>query len=195
MIVLVVVGVLAALALPIMAPQLCAARLYDAQGHLLQIASKMRIHKIEQGTYYGQGTGSLVENDLRTNLGVDLSTSGNFCFVTICPHDTLCSPKSTQGPIASAEGVETIEFEVWAILRNGETPIVGPDGVTCTVATNKAPASGWVKPADSGDRCRQGQAVVLRYPPPPNGLDTTTTESGIKLDWLEGTSISHTMQP
>jgi prepilin-type N-terminal cleavage/methylation domain-containing protein len=196
MIVVVIIGILASLAFPLLTPQLCAGRLADAQGTLLQIASRMRMYKIDRGTYYSTAGSTFAEDDLKTNLGVDLSSTGNFCFVTICPHATLCNPQSTPGTIASAEtGDSPIEFEVWAILRNSGTSIAGPNGVTCTTATGKVTPTGWVKPANSGDRCRAGRAVVHRYPPPPNGLDTVAGADGVKFDWLEGTSISHPMTP
>jgi prepilin-type N-terminal cleavage/methylation domain-containing protein len=196
MIVVIVIGVLATLAYPIMAPQLCAARLSDAQGQLLQIASKMRIYRTDRGTYYSVTGTTLAENDLQTNLGVNLRENGNFCFVTICRDATLCNPQSTPNFIATAEaGDSPIEFEVWAILRNAGAAISGPNSVTCTAATDKALSTGWVKPSNSGDRCRQGQVVVYRYPPPPNGLDTVSGADNVRFDWLEGTSISHTMAP
>lgn len=196
MIVVVVVGVLATLAFPLLAPQLCAGHLSDAQAYLLQIASKMRIYKIERGTYYSVAGSTFAEDDLRTNLGVDLSPAGNFCFVAVCRDATLCSPQSTPGAISAAEaGDNPIEFEVWAILRNTGTSIGGPNGVTCTTATGKVTPSGWVKPSASSARCRQGRAVVHRYPPPPNGLDSVTGADSVKFDWLEGTSVSHPMTP
>ena len=196
MIVVVVIGVLATLAYPIMAPQLCAARLSDAQGQMLQIASKMRMFRIDNGTYYSAAGATQGEDALQTNLGVDLRDSGNFCFVTVCRLGALCSPPSTPGPIAAAEaGDSPIEFEVWGILRNAGANIGGPNSVTCVVATGKTPAAGWVQPANSSERCRQGQAVVYRYPPPPNGLDTTTGAGNVRFDWLEGISVSHPMAP
>ena len=196
MIVVVIVGVLATLAVPLLSPQICSARLSDAQGHLLQIASKMRMYKIDRGTYYSATGTDLAENDLVTNLGVDLSANGNFCFVTICRHETLCNPQSASVAIAPVEAEDSpIEFEIWAILRNAGASISGPRGVTCTTATGKAPPTGWVKPSTSNDRCRQGQAVVHRYPPPPNGRDTVPGADSVKFDWLEGSSISHTMAP
>ncbi len=196
MIVLLIVGVLAALALPLLTPQLCAGHLSEAQGHLLQITSKMRMYKIDRGTYYSAGSGALAEDDLKTNLGVDLSASGNFCFVTICRHATLCSPQSPSSEITPAEaGDSPIEFEVWAILRNSGSSIGGPNGVSCTTATGKVAPTGWVKSTSSGDRCHQGRVVVHRYPPPPNGLDTASGADGVRFDWLEGTSISHAMAP
>ena len=196
MIVVVIIGVLATLAFPIMAPQLCAARLSDAQGHLIQIASKMRIYRTDRGTYYSVAGTNLAEDDLRTNLGTDLSTSGNFCFVTICRNAAVCTPQGGPNFIASAEaGDSPIEFEVWAILRNTGNAIAGPNGVTCSTAAGKAPPTGWVKPSTSNDRCRQGQVVVLRYPPPPNGIDTVSGADSVRFDWLEGTSISHSMTP
>ena len=196
MIVVVIVGVLATLAFPLLAPQLCAGHLSDAQGQLLQIASKMRMYKIDRGLYYTQTGTPLAEDDLRTNLGVDLSSAGNYCIVTICRHATLCSPQSAAGAITPAEAEDSpIEFEVWAILRNTGTSIGGPDGVTCTTATGKVTPTGWVKESSSDDRCRQGRVVVHRYPPPPNGLDTGAGADSVKFDWLEGTSISHPMTP
>jgi type IV pilus assembly protein PilE len=197
MIVVVVIGVLATLAFPYLAPQLCAGHLSDAQGYLLQIASKMRIYKIDRGTYYTQTGTLLAEDDLRTNLGVDLSTTGNYCFVTICPHTDFCMPPSSSGAITQPEDLDSaIEFEVWAILRNAAgTSISGPGGVTCTTATGKVTPTGWVKLSNSGARCRQGRVVVHRYPPPPNRLDTGTGADGVQFDWLEGTSISHAMTP
>jgi hypothetical protein len=38
---------------------------------------------------------------------------------------------------------------------------------------------------------------VHRYPPPVNGLDAVTTTDGTKkrLDWVQGTSFSHSILP
>lgn len=196
MVVVIIIGVLAAIAIPIIGPQLCAGRLSDAQSYLLQIASKMRIYKIEQGKYYSVSGSSFDEQLLEDNLGVDLGPAGNFCLAVVCRSATECVAASTPAYIAAAEaGDSAIEFEVWAILRNAGASIGGPNGATCVVADQKFTPTGWVKASASGDRCRQGQVVVHRYPPPPNGLDAVSGADSVKFDWIEGMSMSHAMTP
>ncbi len=196
MVVVVIIGILAAVAIPYVGPMICQGNLSEAQPYLLQIASKMRAYKIEQGTYFSESTTAETETALETNLGVDLKDAGSFCFITICKEQCPTgNTTSTSTIVPKNTADDTIEFEVWAILRDATgTSVSGPNGASCTVVSDKRPPTGWVKPSSSGSFCREGQVVVHRYPPPINGLSTATVD-GKRLDWLEGTTTSHAAQP
>jgi len=199
LVVVTIVGVLAAIAIPFVGPQICKGNLSEAQPYLLQISSKMRSFRIEQGAYYSVAASTQNEQDLEDNLGVNLQDAGNFCFISVCKLN--CQNATTTETIAAAEisnGDTAIDFEVWAILRQNARGVVdGPNGTTCNVADTKLAPSGWVKPPNSGSFCQQGQIVVHRYPPPVNGLDAVATTDGTRkrLDWIQGTSFSHSILP
>jgi prepilin-type N-terminal cleavage/methylation domain-containing protein len=197
MVVVTIVGVLASIAIPYVGPIICKGHLSEAQPYLLQIASKMRSFKIEQGSYFSVANGNQEEQDLEDNLGVNLQDAANFCFVAICKQN--CQNVTSTNPIAAAEtgnGDTSIDFEVWAILRRDATgSISGPNGATCNVAESKLAPSGWVKPQNSGSTCQQGQVIVHRYPPPVDGLDSVSSSTGKRLDWLSGTTMTDAILP
>jgi hypothetical protein len=130
-------------------------------------------------------------------LGIDLTTTGNFCFVFICRDSSICSNATSTNFIAASEtGDPTVEFEVWAILRQTKTTSVsGPQNSTCTMSASKRVPTGWVQASNSALAGRQGRAVVFRYPPPPNGPDTTAGANSVKFGWIEGMSYTHALTP
>jgi hypothetical protein len=82
---------------------------------------------------------------------------------------------------------------VWAILRRtSTTTVAGPSSTTCTMSTSKVTPTGWVASAGAA---REGRAVVYRYPPPPNGRDATAGADTVFFEWIEGTSVSHAVNP
>ena len=196
MVVVVIIGILATLALPLFTAFLVEGHLDDAKAYLSQIASKELMYKTERGQFFGTAGLTLSEQNLEDNLGVDLRDAGSFCFVVICRSAADCTATTSASFIAPSEfGDDPIEFEVWAILRASGTTIGGPNSVSCTVADDKLSPTGWVESAVSTDIGRQGRAVVLRYPPPLNGPDAVTGADGIRFDWIQGISTSHPMQP
>ena len=186
-------GVLAAIAIPFVGPQICRGHLAEAEPYLLQIASKMRSFKIEQGSYFSNDD----EQDLEDNLGVNLRDAGSFCFITVCKQNCqTITPGQTIAPAETRAGDSAIEFEVWAILRRDSSRRVsGPSSRRCTVADIKLASGDWVKPARSGSVCEQGQVVVHRYPPPVDGRDEVISVTGKRLDWLSGTTITDAIVP
>jgi len=196
MVVVTIIGILASVAVPIYSTYVREARLNEAKPYLMDIASRERLYKLKNGVYCCSG-GTLDETVTGTGLGIDLTTTGNFCFVIVCRDATLCaSPTSTSFIASSEAGDPTVEFEVWAILRaTSGTTVSGPQSSTCTMSASKRTPTGWVAASNSGLAGREGRAVVYRYPPPPNGRDTVTGTDGLRYSWVEGTSLSDAVIP
>ena len=194
MIVVTIVGVLAAIAVPIYRVYLQQAHLAEAKPYLMDIASKERAYKVRNGSYCCS-SGNFSEANLTSGLNVDLNSTGNFCFIVICRDPTLCySTTSTNFISSSQTGDPTVEFEVWAILRTTSTTTVsGPQSTTCTMSSSKITPTGWVAAASSSGPAREGDVVVYRYPPPPNRRDTSAGQDSVKFTWLEGLSESHAL--
>jgi prepilin-type N-terminal cleavage/methylation domain-containing protein len=194
MVVVTVIGILAAIAIPAYRGYVREAHLNEAKPYLLDIASKERSYKVRNGVYCCSG-GNLNETVLTTGLNVDLNGTGNFCFVMICRDASLCaSTNSTAFIAASQTGDPTVEFEVWAILRaTSTTTVSGPQSTTCTMSASKATPTGWVNAAASTSAGREGRVVVYRYPAPPNRRDTAAGQDSVFFNWLEGLSESHAL--
>jgi prepilin-type N-terminal cleavage/methylation domain-containing protein len=196
MVVVTIIGILASIAVPIYSTYVREARLNEAKPYLMDIASRERLYKFKNGVYCCGG-GTFDETVTGAALGIDLTTTGNFCFVVICRDATLCASPSSTNYIADSEtGDPTVEFEVWAILRASTgTSVAGPQSSTCTMSASKPTPTGWVAAANSGLPGREGRAVVYRYPPPPNGRDAVTGADGLRYSWTEGTSTSDAVLP
>jgi prepilin-type N-terminal cleavage/methylation domain-containing protein len=194
MIVVTIIGILAAIAIPAYRGYMQEAHLDEAKPYLLDIASKERSYKVRNGVYCCS-SGTLDETVLTSGLNLDLNSTGNFCFVVICRDSTLCgSTTSTTFVAPSQTGDPTVEFEVWAILRASTgTTLTGPQGLSCKMSSSKVTPTGWVQPASSTDAGREGRVVVYRYPAPPNGRNTITGQDSVYFNWLEGLSESHAL--
>lgn len=194
MIVVTIVGILAAISVPLFQNYLLDAHLNEAKPYLMDLAAREMSYKVRNGVYCCTGD-TFNETVLAAGLGGDLTKTGNFCFMVICRDATLCaSTKATNFIAASETGDPTVEFEVWAVLRaTTATTVAGPQSTTCTMPATKNTPTQWVKPANSGLTGREGRAVVFRYPPPPNGRDAVTGTDGVKFSWMEGLSISHAL--
>src|SRR5471032_2661175 len=90
MVVVTVIGILAAVAIPIYRGYVREAHLNEAKPYLLDIASKQRSFKVRNGVYCCSG-GNMNETVLTNGLNVDLNSTGNFCFVVICRDAGLCA--------------------------------------------------------------------------------------------------------
>ena len=194
MVVVAIIGVLTALALPRMERTICDNRLQKAKPYIMSVAAKVRVRYNERGTIVA----ATDEQDLEDKLGVDLKDAGDFCFVvTNTAGDYF-------GDVTIDSDTEASEFEVWAVLRNNTdtgndtTSIVLNGGVaasipSCTAADAKLPASGWV--GDNDNDCGAGRVVVYHYPPFPEGTyDQYVTgnanyQSDAGHEWIEGISI------
>lgn len=196
MVVVSVIGVLAVAGIPHFRAYVLDARLNDAVPYLTEIAAKMRIRALERGQYCCE-TDPSVEATVSSELGVRPDEVGDFCFMIVCKDAGLCPTVSTENFISAAEAADAPpEFEVWAVLRasTGAT-VSGPGAATCTPDPAKRPPTGWAQASTSGDPGREGQAVVLRYPPPENGPDATTGTDGHRYVWDAGISKTHALQP
>jgi prepilin-type N-terminal cleavage/methylation domain-containing protein len=196
MVVVTIIGILASIAVPIYSNYLRDARLNEAKPFLLDIAARQRLYKYKNGVYCCSA-GTFDETVTGPALGIDLTNTGNFCFVIVCRDAALCaSPASTSFIAPSETGDPTVEFEVWAILRaTSTTSVAGPQSSTCTMSSSKQPPTGWVTASTSGLAGREGRAAVFRYPPPPNGRDAITGANSVRFSWVEGMSTTHALTP
>ncbi|MGI3777972.1 MAG: type IV pilin protein [Janthinobacterium lividum] len=187
------ITVLAAVATPRLSGYVRQGRLEAAKPYLAQIAARERMYRIESGQYCCTTSGT-AEDNLVAGLGVALADTGDFCFVFVCQSTTLCQSVSGSGFISPSASAP--DFEVWAILQDA-TPTTnpGPGGTACTPATGKAAGTGFVAAATSASAGRGGQVVVLRYPPPVNGIGANGTYHAVPMDWRDGVSISDAMSP
>lgn len=191
-----IIGILMAIGIPHFRLYILESRLEGAIPYLTQIQARQRIHKLSNGKYCCD-TGGLGEKNLEEKLGLSIEETGDFCFVFICTDSDLCEATSAAGFISAAEtGDPTPEFEVWAVLRQTTgLDVSGPNSSTCTPHDEKRGPEGWVAVSTSSEEGRQGQAVVLRYPAPVNGLDSVTSARGIKHVWNGGLSLTDAMRP
>ncbi len=194
MVVVAIIGILAAISLPVFTKYILFSNVSKADAYLGQIASKERQYKIRTGKYFHSATND--ETELRNTLGVDLRDAGDFCFMVACRSscttDGTNSTNSTANYIATAEsGDPAIEFEVWAVLRNSSSTTVSAPSGTCRIESgNKFGPSGWVESSGAGS---VGRVVVLRYPPPPDGLDSVTGYNSRNYDWIAGITKTDAM--
>src|SRR4051812_47328937 len=90
MIVVTIIGILAAVAIPTYRTYMQQARFNEAKPYLLDIASKQRSYKNRNGVYCCSA-GTMSEATLTSGLNVDLNGTGNFCYVVICRDSSLCA--------------------------------------------------------------------------------------------------------
>jgi type IV pilus assembly protein PilE len=192
MIVVTIIGILSAIAVPAYQGYVRTAHLNEAKPYLLDIAAKQRSYKVRNGVYCCSG-GNLDEAVLTTGLNLDLNGTGNFCFAFICRDASLCASTGATNFVASSQaGDPTVEFEVWAILRaTSTTTVTGPQGTTCRMPATKPAPTGWVQTSSSGLAAREGRVVAYRYPAPANRRDTAAGQDSVFFNWLEGLSESH----
>src|SRR5665213_3170128 len=189
------IAILAAIAAPKFSGYILQAHLQGAKPYLQELAAKQRIYMIENGSYCCT-TSTLDENNLNTALGLSLASAGDYCFVFVCRDSTKC-----QGAVANAfisPSSTAPDFEIWAILRNTSTgTVAGPGGVNCNPLASKQAPTAWVQATTPATVAgRTGQVAVLRYPPPANGLGTTTGNyRSITFNWLDGVSTTDASLP
>jgi prepilin-type N-terminal cleavage/methylation domain-containing protein len=194
MVVVTIISVLAAVAIPIFRGHMQEARIGEAKPYLMEIAARQRSYKARNGVYCCSGD-ILDESNTGPKLGVETQDTGNFCFAVICRSSSLCANTTSTNFVSSAEsGDPSIEFEVWAILRASTgTTVSGPGGATCRMAAAKRSPTGWVAASSSSSAAREGRVAVLRYPAPLNGRDSVSGINSVRFNWLEGVSITHAL--
>ncbi|MBF0561985.1 MAG: prepilin-type N-terminal cleavage/methylation domain-containing protein [Alphaproteobacteria bacterium] len=216
MVVVVIVGILAAIGLPKFSAYMVEGKLAEATPYLQQIAAKERVYKLRNGSYLADS--SYKEDNLVNNLGVSLKEVGDFCFIVVCKgssananapcvdgtNTSLASAPSGIGTVASApatSGDNPPEFEVWAFLvqhsgatNNNSYTVASPAANSCVTASTKSLPTGWVQ---ASGRASEGRFVVLRYPSPPGRLDSTAGIAAgigsVNYSWLDGISTSNAM--
>lgn len=196
MVVVSIIGMLAIIGVPHFKAYMLEARLDAAAPYLAEIAAKMRMRLLERGQYCCAADPS-VEANIAADLGVRPEEAGDFCFAIVCKDAALCPTVSTADFIAPQEAADADrEFEVWAVLRSSTTATISTPGAgTCTPDPAKRPPTGWVKPNGGGEAGREGQAVVLRYPPPENGVDTAAGIDSHRYVWDAGLSKTNAQHP
>src|ERR1700744_3329474 len=83
MIVVTIIGILAAISVPAYRGYVRQAHLDEAKHYLLDIASKELSYKDRNGRYCCTSS-TLNETVLTSGMNRDLNSTGNFCFVVIC---------------------------------------------------------------------------------------------------------------
>lgn len=193
LVVVVIVGVLASIGLPIYQGYIRTVNLEKATPYLRSIATKQQIRFNRTGRYLA----TLSKQDIIDRLGVDVSEAGDFCFMVFCADNTICvdntEAATTVGWLISTPTGNTPSFQVIAVLRRVSDASVSGAESTCVVSTSpaKVDSAGWVNTTGSGAGS-EGRVVVLTHPPPPDGIDTSTTIAGhsVALDWNFGIAKS-----
>jgi prepilin-type N-terminal cleavage/methylation domain-containing protein len=200
MVVVVIVGILAAVGLPFYQGYVLSGNLNAAVPHLMMISSKQQIYYNRTGRFLA----TFNEQDLADKLGVDLSQVGDFCFMTFCTSSSQCGNASgasaTTGSYISTSN--TPSYQVIGVLRlrlsdgSGSSTVSGA-GSTCTVGTSptKLSPSGWVRASGAGG---EGRVVALSYPPPADGRAASSTTIGghaVTLDWRQSVTLSDAQVP
>lgn len=195
MVVVAVIGVLSTFAVPYFRAYALESRLDEALPTMTAIAAKMRMRRYEQGIYCCEGD-SFDEAVIANELGVRVAESGDFCFLIVCPSAALCASPSPGFFISTPEaGDAAPEFEIIALLRASSSgSINSPIGQTCKPHPSKRPPTGWVASASSGEPGREGRMLVLRYPPPKDGIDGPAGSTGDRFVWYSGFSKTNAMK-
>lgn len=198
LVVVVIVSVLASIGLPFFQGYILSVNLGKAAPHLLAISAKQQIRFNRSGSYLA----TLSEQEIIDRLGVDVSGAQDFCFMVFCTSTATCVDASgtaaSAGSLISTPTGNTPAYQVVAVLRKDDDPTVDGAGSTCTVSTTntKLAPSGWVNTAGTGAG-GEGRVVILSYPPPPDGLDTSVTIAGhaVRLDWSQGIAKTDAERP
>lgn len=184
MVVMAVVAILALVSFPHFRVLMIQGQLEAAKPYLLTISSAQRLYYNRNGQYLPATN----EQELEDSLGVDLEDADSFCFMVV-----------TNGFITA---LGTPDYEVWAVLRDSanqgdDTVTVEGTATSCTAADTKLASTGWVQGA--GEVGGVGRLVVLRYPPPSDGLDGVNVDNhrnaAVLHDWVSGISSSDALQP
>lgn len=202
MVVVVIIGILATVGASYFQTQILQANLNQATPYLQAIAAKNRIHYNRTGYYLATDQ----EDEIQKKLGVDLTSAGDFCFMIFCNDIAKCanygaSPfngsivAATKGGLLATTNDTTPArlFQVIAVLR-GKTDLTEIfSGVTCTAATSvstvKLSGGGWV--AATGTKGGENRAVILSYPPPPDGRGGTAPHNAaVTLSWDQGITFT-----
>jgi len=202
MVVVAIIGILSSMALPRFRLYLVEARLDEAKPYLFQISAKLRSYRNGYGTVLGadyvNGAGACSshsgydEQCLEDRLGVELKDAGNFCFILMETTANFIGGTAAVVEGTPSAGADHADFEIWAVLRRSGSTVLAPRSISCQVADEKNSPTGWVQSGNSAGA--QGQTVILRYPPPTNGVESATGYETIRHDWVEGLSVSDVLQ-
>lgn len=195
MIVVTIVGVLSVVSVPHFRAYVLEARLNDALPKMTEIVAKMRMMKLEKGKYCCSGD-SFDEAVIASELQVNVAEAGDFCFMIMCPGTANCLSASPGFFTTSPEPEDAPpEFEVIALLRASTAATINsPLGQSCKAHPQKRPPTGWVADAASGQAGREGRMLILRYPPPRDGIDGPAGSTGDRFVWQAGFSKTNAMK-
>ncbi len=216
MVVIAIVGILAAVGLPYFASYMLQGNLKQAVPLMEAIKAKERMHFNRTGYYLATGN----EQQLQQKLGLDLHDAGDFCFMVMCVGTSTWSCGNYDGGSLSTSDtdfgamINTLDmnvtghapqFQVVAVLRapgtqptdpTSVTPSTNPT-VTCSTAsyptaTPKMTPENWVLSSAVGGRGSEGRVLVMSYPQAQDGTDASTTLNATTtgLIWFGGVTLS-----
>ena len=195
MVVALIITVLATIGVPYYNKYILRTNLYTAVPYMEKIVTQAALHYQKYGTY-----DSYNEDDLRSKLGIDVSTVGDFCFDVFCRDDPgggkACENFWGQD---YNTGVNTSMIYVRAILRGPAkgNPLSGSYRCNSATFSPKADPTGWVLSAAVGGPGSETRAIILAYPRPPDGTGPATDmgHGSIPLQWENGLSITDAISP
>ncbi|MGB0712902.1 MAG: type IV pilin protein [Gammaproteobacteria bacterium] len=167
MVVMAIIGILAGISFGGIRNMMIESRVTQAKPYLERIATALRARFNRSGTYTDAGGNDYVdEDDIQSDLGVDLADAVDFCFVV----------ETDAGSFVMANGsadYPDADFEVWAILRHSAhtaNATHGTTGFNCVLDDDKGDSSGWVDDDGAAAFAGAGNRAVLRYPAPGDSL-------------------------
>lgn len=194
MVVIAIIGVLAAIAVPKIQTQILTTRLENAKPYVASIAARLKETRNQYGnflagadsTYQNSGTFNTVDYAARDEqlledvLGVNLKDASDFCLRV-----QLGLASGTDNG-ADGNALAAGDFEVWAVLR-GTTATPEDDTVTVTEGLGSCTTAGAGTGTATDEKLipvgwfddLEGTMVVYKYPPPANSLNWT---DGFRMD-------------
>ncbi|MGB0721133.1 MAG: type IV pilin protein [Gammaproteobacteria bacterium] len=168
MVVMAIIGILAGISFGGIRNMMIDSRVTQAKPYLERIATALRTRFNRSGTYTdAAGNDYVDEDDIQSDLGVDLADAVDFCFVVETDSGNFVL---ANGNVASYPDAD---FEVWAILRHSghnANATHGTTGFGCVLDDDKGESSGWVDDGGAAEFAGAGNRVVLRYPAPADSL-------------------------
>lgn len=123
MIVVVIIGILAALAVPRFMTATTKSKQSEAKGILKQIYTMERTYRQQNNTYWGQGTtGSAAAPNALMTIGVQIPTTAIYSYVITTASGTALQVDATCGILD-----DDARVDVWRIDQNGNLTCITDD--------------------------------------------------------------------